>query len=259
MRKIGFSISNNQVKEILPKTYKIEARAIQRQMFFTMMNEYLSDEAKIDLSDKKLFRENILNIFIQKINTFFQLDSLQPFKAQKIKKIYPLDSMLFNQFFKQSRDKKMMYLSKNYQFNPNFKMLLGYSHPASQLIQLIFDSKEMKMMFDLNSIFTQTIFKRIKRERNKKVTLDTPYIHIDQHGVRTSLHPRWRSINSKNLKPRDQDIGDGFEQLKSTSTDQCYLVYPKTNNFMRHIMVKEESTNQQLKMIPYSFTFCNRK
>lgn len=259
MRKIGFSISNNQVKEILPKTYKIEARAIQRQMFFTMMNEYLCDEAKINLDDKKLFRDNILDIFIKKINTFFQLDSLRPFKAQRIQKIYPQDSMLFNQFFKQSRDIKMLYLSKDYKFNPNFKILLGYSHPASQLIQLIFDSKEMKMMFDLNSIFTQTIFKRIKRERDKKVILDTPYIHIDQNGTRTSLHPRWRNVDTNNLELRNKDIGDGFEQLNNTNTDQCYLVYPKTNNFMRHIMVKNESSSQQLKMIPYSFTFCNRK
>ena len=45
--------------------------------------------------------------------------------------------------------------------------------------------------------------------------------------------------------------------LKNEEIDQCYLVYPKTDNFKRHVSLKDKSSNQ-LKMIPYSFTFINR-
>jgi len=34
---------------------------------------------------------------------------------------------------------------------------------------------------------------------NKIVTLDAPYIHIDQHGVRTRLYTRWKHVNPNNL------------------------------------------------------------
>ena len=115
---------------------------------------------------------------------------------RKIAQKYTHDSILINQHFKQS---------KNTYFESNYKVLLGYTHPVADLIQLIFNGKKVEMMLNLNEMFTQTVYRRIKQE-----------------------------------------------------IDQCYLIYPKTDTFKRHIMVKGESS-EQLKMIPYSFTFCNRE
>ncbi|NOR57437.1 MAG: hypothetical protein GQ474_02830 [Sulfurimonas sp.] len=258
MRKIGFTKYKNETKEILPKTYKINERVSQRKMFCTMINQYLCKEAQFSLKNLKSFNHSLLNIFENKIESFFQIYRLRPQKIQKIVKIYTHDSMLINQYFKQSRNVKMTYLSRNIHFKSNFKKLLGYSHPASDLIQLIFNGKEVEMMLDLNEIFTQTVYRRIKQEKDKTVTLDAPYIHIDQHGVRTRLHPRWKHIDPKNLQQRHKDIDDGLKQLHNEEIDQCYLIYPKTDTFKRHIMVKGESSDL-LKMIPYSFTFCNRE
>jgi hypothetical protein len=126
------------------------------------------------------------------------------------------------------------------------------------LIQLIFNGKEVEMMLDLNEIFTRTVFNRIKKEENKVVTLNAPYIHISQHGITTRLCPRWKHINPKKLQQNYREIHDGFSQLKNEKIDQCYLVYPKTDDFMRHITLKDEC-EQELKMIPYSFTFINKE
>lgn len=257
MRKIGFAKYKDETKEILPKTYKVSQKKSQRKMFCTMINEYLSKEAQFSLKNAHLFNFNLLNIFENKIESFFQLYRLRPEKTQKIVSIYRYESMLFNQYFKQSKNKKMRYLAKSTSFKQEFKILLGYSHPASDLIQLIFNGKEVEMMLDLNEVFTKTVYSRIKQEKDKTVTLDAPYIHIDQHGVRTRLYPRWKHIDPKNLHLRDKDIKEGFSQLNNEEIDQCYLVYPKTDNFKRHIMVEGESSNL-LKMIPYSFTFCNK-
>lgn len=258
MRKIGFAKYKDQTKEILPRTYKVSKKINQRKMFCRMVNEYLCDKAKFSLKNMKNFDCSLLKIFERKIESFFQIHRLKPQKSQKIVKIYTHDSILFNHYFKQSKNFKMKYLSKNTYLTNEFKPLSEYSHPASELISLIFNGKDIEMMLDLNEIFTKTVYSRIKKEANKKVTLETPYIHIDQHGVRTRLYPRWKHIDPKNLQKRHKDIDDGLKQLNNEEIDQCYLVYPKTDSFKRHIMVKG-NTSKQLKMVPYSFTFCSRE
>jgi hypothetical protein len=257
MRKIGFAKYKQETKEILPKTYKVNEITCQRKMFCTMINQYLSTSSKFNLKNEHTFEKSLLNIFEDKIMSFFQFYRFQPEHPQKITQIYIQESLLFNQYFKQSQNNKMKFMSKSIHFNPEFKMLLGYSHPVVDLIQLIFNGKEIEMMLDLNEVFTRTVYNRIKKEKDKKVTLDVPYIHITQAGVKTRLHPRWKHINVENLAQRDKDIDDGFRQLESKEIDQCYLVYPKTENFKRHISLTNKSSNQ-LKMIPYSFTFINR-
>jgi len=258
MRKIGFAKYKNQTKEILPKTYQIRERLSQRKMFCTMINQYLCKEAQFPLKKMQAFNHDLLYIFEKKIESFFQIYKLRPEKSQKIVQIYAYDSTLFNQYFKQSKNPKMRYFSKDICFKANYKISPKCLHPSSELIQLIFNGKEVEMMLDLNEIFTKTVYRRIKQEIDKTVTLDAPYIHIDQHGIRTRLYPRWKHIDPKNLKQRDRDIKEGLEQLNDEEIDQCYLIYPKTDIFKRHIMVKGESSSH-LKMIPYSFTFCNRE
>ena len=152
----------------------------------------------------------------------------------------------------------MRYMTKLIYCNPDFKMLYGYSHPSTNLIQLIFNGKDIEMMLDLNEMFTRTVFNRIKKEDNKIVTLDTPYIHISQHQTTTRLYPRWKHINPKKLEHHQRDINNGFLQFKDANIDQYYLVYPKTDNFRSHITLKDQ-LSQELKMIPYSFTFLNRE
>ena len=259
MRKIGFTKFKNTTKEVLPKTYQINDIEHQRKMFCTMINQYLSQESKLNLKNKHIYKYDLLNIFEDKILSFFQFYKLRPEKTQKIQKIYTYDSLVFNQYFKQSKNKKMRYLSSKVCFMQNFKLSPKYEHPAMDIVELIFNGKEVEMMLDLNEIFTRTVYNRIKKEKDKKVSLDIPYIHIDQHGIRTRLHPKWKNVNAKDIKQRDADIKAAFDELKTQNIDQYYLVYPKKDSFKQHIIVEDKSSNELIKMIPYSFTFCNKK
>ncbi len=258
MRKIGFAKYKTTIKEVLPKTYKVNEITCQRRMFCTMINQYLSAQSKIDINNIHIYQNSLLHIFEDKIMSFFQFHKFKPESIQRVRKIYLHESMLINQYFKQSKNFKMRYMSKSVSFNQDFKLLYGYSHPAIDLIQLIFNGKEIEMMLDLNEVFARTVYSRVKKEINKKITLDMPYIHINQHGVTTRLHPQWKHIDPQELSNRKKDIQQGFENLNEEKIDQCYLVYPKTDKFKRHITLKDESS-KQIKMIPYSFTFINRK
>lgn len=138
-----------------------------RKMFCTMINQYLCTQSQFNLSSSQLFDNTLLAIFEEKILSFFPFYKFKPQKTQRIVHIYKEDSLLINQYFKQSCHPKMRYLTKDIYFNPEFKMLLGYSHPSVDLIQLIFNGKEIEMMLDLKTLFVKNISGRITKEINK--------------------------------------------------------------------------------------------
>lgn len=138
MRKIGFTKYKSTTKEVLPKTYKVNDIVCQRQMFCTMINQYLSQKSKLKLQKVALFQHNLLSIFDNKILSFFQFNKFAPEISQKIVKIYPHESLVFNNYFKQSKHPKMRFLTQNICFQENLKMMYGYGHLAMDLVQLIF-------------------------------------------------------------------------------------------------------------------------
>lgn len=258
MRKIGFTKYKKTTKEILPKTYKVNEITCQRRMFCTMINQYLSSQSRLNLNNNHIYKNSLLHIFEDKIMSFFQFYKFRIEKPEKIVKIYKHDSILFNQYFKQSTNTKMRFMSSKVHFKQDFRMLLGYTHPVTDLIQLIFNGKEVEMMLDLNEIFRRTIYSRIKQEINKTVTMDAPFIHIDQGGIRTRLYPKWKHIDPSNLEQRREDIKDGFKDIKDKEVDNYYLVYPKMESFTKHITLEDE-VSDKVKIIPYSFSYINRK
>jgi hypothetical protein len=44
------------------------------------------------------------------------------------------------------------------------------------------------------------------------------------------------------------------------SVDRCFLVVPKQEAFRRHLSIHfDKKTETEMKLVPYSFTFCDRK
>jgi hypothetical protein len=258
MRKIGFMPYKDTQKEVLPKSYAVEKQYQRRKMLMAMLNESLPAAARFSTTDSGQYRQTVPEIFNARILSFFQCHRLRPERPQRVVRIYTHESLLFGRFFRRCTHPRARYFARNTVREESFQMLIGYAHPAAQLIALIFDGSDIRMMLDLDTLFTQTVFRRIRREPSKKITLDMPYIHIDQNGVKTRLYPRWKQVNPCRLEQRREDIEHGLKQLKDDGIDQCYLVYPKTERFQRHIQIKNGDTDQ-LKMIPYSFTFSQRK
>lgn len=259
MRTTGFIPYKTSQKEILPKSYRVKALPQRRKMLLMMINEMLSEAARFDMVDTAQFRDTVPHIFYRRILSHFQCHRLRPERTRPVRRIYAAESMLFHRFFSAAEHPVAAYLahreggkSAAWEFDTQSE------HPAAELIHLIFDGRDVRMSLDLDTLFARTVFRRIKREPSKRVTLDMPYIHIDQHGVRTRLHPRWKSVDPERLECRHDEIAEGLRQLQDEGIDQCYLVYPKTDTFRRHIQVSAEHTDQ-LKMIPYSFTFSLRE
>lgn len=258
MRKIGFMPYKTTQKEILPKSYRVDTRPQRRKMLIAMLNEQLSEAARFDLSNPAAFTRTLLELFDTKILSFFPCHRLRPERPRPVTRILMYETALFGQFFNYSRHPLARWFATCMPYRESFRMQSGHTHPAAELIGLIFDGREIRLTLDLDTLFAQTVFQRIKREPSKTITLDPPYIHIDQNGVRTRLHPRWRRIDPDRLETHREEIDNGFRQLRDEGIDQVYLLYPKTERFQRHIQLKNDRTDQ-LKMIPYSFTFTQKE
>lgn len=270
MRKIGFTQCNGEIKEILPSSFKIKMQEQKRKMFICMLNEFLDDKAQIKVHKSTFYKLDLRYIFTDKILSFFQAYKLRPEQAKPGTRFYTKDSTLFNQFLKQINHPKANFLASRWEFDKKFEIKQAYVHPASSLIELIFNGTEVEMMLDLNELFTQTVFKRIKASQDSTVSLDMPYIHINEKGKRTRLIPSWKKIKPKELHTQAKQINEGFKQLSNDAIDQCYLIYPKTDEFRQHIILKQavevsaadvstkDKEEHQIKVIPYSFTFTTR-
>ncbi|MBN2896812.1 MAG: hypothetical protein JXK05_13070 [Campylobacterales bacterium] len=258
MRKIGFASSKSKTLEIMPKSYQVEGLCERRRMFFAMFNDFLPPSMQIPLKDRTLFRKDIRTILHERIMGGFVLKVPRIERAQRVVCIYAAETPLLMQYFKQCTTPRERYLARDWEFEREFSVLTGYAHPAAEVVALMFDGREVALMCDLDTLFAQTVYRRIPRQKNTKVSFDAPYIHVDEEGRRTRLYPRWRQVDPKNIAQRKPHLEAAFEQLEKEPIDALYLVYPKSERFTRHITV-QKSPSLEVKMIPYSFTFANRK
>lgn len=124
----------------------------RRKCFCALINQRLLLEAQIALHDDALFEHSLLHIFKTKIFSFFPLYRLRPERTVRIVKIYPFDSLLFTRFFLFSTDPKSRFFSRHDRYRPEFSKLIGYPHPASSLIEMIFDGSHIGLTVDLHEL-----------------------------------------------------------------------------------------------------------
>jgi hypothetical protein len=256
MRSVGFLLNGTTVKEVLPKSYKITSKIRRRKMFYAMLNMKLSKEAKIPLDNCSDFNKDIRFIAVEKIMSFFQCYKLRPETTKPPLKLLVNESIEFNNFFRNFGSPFALFLSRQEITITKKFTTRDTRHPALELMSLLFAKKE-GVLLDLNEMFTQTVFRRIKPGAGSVVSMENGYIHIDTNGLRTRVHPRWKRMAGDKIKERYGHIDDGFRQLRDENIDACYLVYPKMDDFTKHIIV-QQGESEFLKVIPYSFTFCAR-
>lgn len=256
MRKIGFTLSNGRIKEILPHSYHIHSLSSRRKMFLSMLSTTLPPEARFEFSRCDKLHHDLYTILSDKIYSFLPFHRLKPEISRPATTLLITESMAINRFLSLSHSPKGNFLSRNALTidEPPTSLL---RHPAALLASLMVNNGRLEMLMDLDDLFIQTVFNRIKPQEGSHITRDNHYIHICENGQITRLHPRWKRVYPKNLSHHKKQIDQAFKEARSDSIDAYYLVYPKMDDFTRHIIVQNHD-NDALKIVPYSFTFCTR-
>ena len=257
MRKIGFTLTNHRIKEVLPHSYHIHTLSNRRKMFLSMLNTMLPKEAHFNLSRCKKVKQDVYTLLRDKVMSFLPMHRLRPETSQPIVSILIYESGVINRFLQRIDTPLGDYLSSR-----GYKGIVystsGFDHPAAALASLMIHGGKIEMMLDLDELFTQTVFKRIKPQEGTIVTRNESFIHISSGGQVTRLHPRWKRMSSDSLNLCKGHINTAFEELNRDPIDAYYLVYPKMDDFTQHIVVQNCDENA-LKIIPYSFTFCTKE
>ena len=257
MRKIGFVRHDGRVKEILPHSYHIHSLSNRRKMFLSMLNAVLPEEAHFEFSRCAKVKDDVFALLQEKVMSFLPIHRLRPEISRPVATILIHESGVINRFLSLVDTPLGTYLSKE-GFNTLPASTAGFTHPAAAVASLMIHDNRIGMLMDLDRLFTETVFARIKPQEGSVVSRDEQFIHICENGRVTRLHPRWKRVHPGMLSHRKNHIERAFDEMERDPIDAYYLVYPKMDDFTRHIVVQNRDENA-LKIIPYSFTFCTKE
>lgn len=240
MPNFGFSIFD----EFLPTFDMFNSIERQRLMFLKLYN--IKVPCKEQFSQQEILssrNEPIFSTFREKIY------SLLPKKFYKSSsfKVDIYKSELINKFVKIS-NKNISYIK------------LNEKEDISLAIKIIkrFDGEDLKLFLNGEDIFNKFVSKKIKDlnfDREVKVLKDEITIY-PKDNIATKIYPYWKFFNKDNLEDIQPDIKRAIKCIENSECKQVYLVYPRHENFDKHIEIKvsklDKFENYKIKLIPYS-------
>ncbi len=248
MDKLGF----NKECEFLPSFDKFQSDVNKRKMFLKLFNQEVSSLLKFSKEELCCCvhsKSSLYDIFINKVVKNLQFDS---YSRSPLHFVDVHRTNKFNSFFKKIRKIK----DRNY---PHFSILNSYDEAnfekAEALIDMLQDS-DFSFYLDSQKMFKNFVSNKIlKTNRDRKVEVHQDSIDIDSHMQKTKIYTFWQFLDSNDLNI-DEHIQKAVECIKNTEFNQVYLVYPKNENFNRHIKINcdNQLTNKEyeIKLIPYS-------
>ncbi|BCD61649.1 hypothetical protein NitYY0826_C0510 [Nitratiruptor sp. YY08-26] len=107
-----------------------------------------------------------------------------------------------------------------------------------------------QFLINLDKVFLYIVYKRILKKNPKKfVSIQPPFIYIDNGKRKVRIHPLWKSnFNKTTIEKEIQIMEKNVEH---------YIVLPKQNYFYRYKSIYHQNC-EILRIVPYSFSFFKR-
>ncbi len=259
---IGFEYQNSAYKEYLPCSKQTTTKEQQRSLFLSMFNFYMHEDLRFQKSEFDL-KKTLLNNFVCKIESLIPISFIYKKRGIKSFKFDLISTTIINNFLSTSTIQKGRFLTKHCKPNRRF-----FSKTPTLLIakwiELIYKNSHTQILFSLSDMFSNLVYERIKKvNRGKKVIVLKDGISIVGCGkdkTSTFVVPCFSVFDIDKIHTSNQ-INIAKEELKEKKHNQIYIVYPKTEEFKKHIELKLPELNineddYRVKVIPYSFSFC---
>lgn len=246
--KFGFE----QNEEFLPTFDKFKDTFSQRKLFLEFFNNQVKKELRFNKQEIcSCKRFSLCDIFKQKILRLLHV-SFVPFTVNCTPK-HPINKPIV---FFDAHLQKLLH---------NRHMPKINTHKQSKNYDLAFELFNMiggtKLTFKINAqnSFEQFILnKLLKDQKTRTIEKKSDSINIISSQVYDiKIFPYWQMLENSQLLI-DEHIKKAVNCIKKTSYKNVYLVYPKNDQFYKHIEVKipEFETKQYndygIKLIPYS-------
>lgn len=128
--------------------------------------------------------------------------------------------------------------------------------PAYKLARAIV-SLRSGVLLNAGEAFSDFVFSKIAlRNAGAEIELKNELIIVRKNGFSLGVIANFRSILVSNPMLYDNDIKKALELCRGANIDAVYLVYPKNENFNRHVEIKSEcfKGNFIMKLVPYKLT-----
>jgi hypothetical protein len=99
--------------------------------------------------------------------------------------------------------------------------------------------------------FTNYVFEKVVAvNKDKNIFLDQKSNRIDIEKELVLL-TNFKNIDLNNKNSFKNDVEFGFEFLNQNSLKELYLIYPKNENFKKHLTILNKSQDKKIKLVPY--------
>lgn len=253
MELIGFmQNADRKVIEYLPYSHQMKNLNQRRALFFNMYNFYMEKDLQFKKSEY-LGSKDILSVFTKKIDSL-----LKACKKAKVRDTFKPD-IASTKIIHAYQNGTTAITSKK----PKLQV--------AKLIKLIHGQDACSLMMDLDDMFLNLVYERIKKvNRGSEVVLGEKEIIIydpETNSSPTVVIPFYKSIQKQNMRENSivvENINLAMDHLRGEKVRQIFLVFPKSDGFSKHMDlkfhndIKLEDNEYRVKMIPYSFSFCIR-
>lgn len=245
---VGFS----QNTEWLPKNFDTFTCDISlRKLFLSLSNNILKDFCYFSKKEKEfLSKRPLKDAFEYKIKSLLPISFIKPYYIPKSFKIDIISTKVIIDYLGQKKTNQIFVTNKN---------MLN----VAKLITNCYINGQMQLLLDINLLFHEFVYKKISNlHKNKTVTDEGDAITITADDISpVKIYPFWKDIDKNNLNI-NREINTAIKCVKNSKYSSVYLVYPKTNNFNKHIPVQVDilkDMEYRIKAIPYSLRSTLRK
>lgn len=244
---VGF----NDQKEILPNFFdEFDSKIKLRKMFLSLSSKVVGDLYHFSSYElETLTKYPLKEVFEYKIQSMLPVSKVKTYEQPTSFNFDRDSTIVINNYVNKEKKTVLFHTQK----------LL----PLARLIAFCFTNNKMQLIFDINLLFHQFVYNKVKNLHKDKRIIDSgDSICIMQYPQSPiKIYTSWKSIDEKNLNIKDE-LNNAIECIKQSEFKQVYLVYPKAKNFKRHIPVKVEELEDRhygIKVIPYSLRSTLRK
>ncbi|WP_419770213.1 MAG: hypothetical protein ACNI3C_00015 [Candidatus Marinarcus sp.] len=248
MSALGFC----KTEEYLPQFDHFKDNFSKRRLFLEFFNNQVCKELQFSKHEIEEYQKlNLCDVFIHKIVSLFDANSV-PFYSK-----VSLDKKNIEHFFSSDIQKL---LNMKHDKSAKIRNTEKNSDVALKLFAMV-DGINLTLKVDAQLSFEQFIMKKLlKDQKTRYIQKECDCINIissKEHDIK--IFPYWKFFDDEKECVVDEHISKAVQCIKESEYKNVYLVYPKNDNFNKHLQVKipefeqnKEAEAYGIKIIPYS-------
>lgn len=230
--------------ESLPNNFdEFNSKIKLRQLFLALINPFIKEHCTFTIYERKhLSKYSLEIIFKEKIKSLLPISYVKTSKRIKSFRLDRESTIIINNYLNKE-EKNIAFFYKNL-------------NSLAKVISLCFINNKIQVQFDINLLFHQFVFNKIKNLHKHKEVIDSgdSICILSQDNTPIKIYTSWKNIDAKQMNIK-HELNHAIESIKQSEFKQVYLVYPKALNFKRHLPIEVDELKKEsyyIKVIPYS-------